>query len=28
VPPQVTHLRQAPLRTIVIAPHSEQASPS
>ncbi len=28
VDPQVTHLRQAPLRTMVMAPHSSQASPS
>ena len=28
VEPQLTHLRQAPLRTMVNAPHSSQASPS
>jgi hypothetical protein len=28
VEPQVSHLRQVPLRTIVKLPHSEQLSPS
>lgn len=28
VPPQVSHFRQVPLRTMVKLPHSEQLSPS